>query len=59
VGIIGKNPEHICYGVPGVYSETAPHDLGDNAKWLPINPAAPTEGGYWLMFQDAITGEVS
>jgi hypothetical protein len=56
VGVIGKaKPSHICYGVPGVYSPTPPQEFG-YCQWLPID-TDPKGRGYWLMYQDAITGE--
>ena len=49
--------KYICYGVPGVYSDTAPNGLDNYTQWLPTNVNQPTENGYWVMYQDALTGE--
>ena len=49
--------KYICYGVPGTYSTTAPNGLDSYSQWLPTNINAPTENGYWVMYQDAISGE--
>jgi len=58
VGIIGKFPEYICYGVPSEFSEVPPEELGPDARWMPENPDNPKGNGFWLMFQDATTGDV-
>ncbi|MCL2848157.1 MAG: hypothetical protein FWE13_05375 [Firmicutes bacterium] len=57
VGLIGKAPEYIAYGVPSNFSETPPEELGTEARWMPENPSNPKSNGFWLMFQDAATGE--
>lgn len=49
--------KYICYGVPGKYSNTAPTGLDSYSQWLPTNLNSPEEDGYWVMYQDAITGE--
>lgn len=49
--------KYICYGVPGTYSEVAPNGLDSYSQWLPTNLDSPTENGYWVMYQDAISGE--
>lgn len=57
VGVIGSPCEYICYGVPAFYSPAPPPQLGLGARWLPISAEKPQDKGYWLMFQDAISGE--
>ncbi len=57
VGIIGDNPDYICYGVPGTYSPIPPEELGRNCKWLPDDVSRPQERGLWLLYQDAATGK--
>ena len=59
IGVIYENtqPKYIAYAVDGVYSKTPPKQLEPNAQWLPLNSLFPESEGYWLMFQDAITGE--
>lgn len=49
--------KYICYGVPGTYSEIAPNGLDNYSQWLPTDIDNPTEEGYWVMYQDALTGE--
>ena len=57
VGIVGKTPEYICYGVPSVFSDSPPEELGADCRWLPENMENPKGKGFWLMFQNAATGE--
>ena len=49
--------KYVCYGVPGNYSEIAPNGLDSYSQWLPTDLTNPTQNGYWVMYQDAITGE--
>lgn len=51
------NLKYICYGVPGEYSQNPPKDIESYSQWLPLDPTQPQVGGYWVMYQDAITGE--
>ncbi|MBR2967868.1 MAG: hypothetical protein IKC35_03720 [Clostridia bacterium] len=55
VGILGN--DYICYGVPGAYSPHAPEPLKGYARWLPRQASNPLSSGFWMMYQDAITGE--
>ncbi len=59
VGII-KNEEdikYICYGVPGNYNIEPPMEMKDYSQWLPTDIKDPYNNGYWVMYQDADTGE--
>ena len=60
VGLIYEdgNIKYVCYGVPGVWSETPPADFNEKAQWLPINLDAPQGAGYWITYQDAFDGEL-
>ena len=49
--------KYICYGVPGTYANTAPNGLDSYSQWLPTDINNPQDGGYWVMYQDALTGE--
>lgn len=55
VGIMynGKRATHICYGVPGIYTIRPKQ----KSEWLPLDYADPEGKGYWVIFQDAITGK--
>jgi hypothetical protein len=57
VGVIGKDkPQFVVYGVPSRYSLQPPKELDGYCQWIPIDDN-PRGTGYWLMYQDAITGE--
>lgn len=60
VGVIedadGKE-KYICYGVPSKYSETPPKQLDGFCSFLPLSLFKPLGDGFWMMFQDAITGK--
>lgn len=55
VGLIYEKsqPRYICYGMPGDKSMTPPNDLKKYCQYLPVDE----EKGYWIVFQDAKTGE--
>ena len=49
--------EYVCYGMPGEFTTEPPRELSGMCQWLPLDPEKPEELGYWLMYQDAETGE--
>lgn len=53
---VGRNDSVLCYAVKGKYQTPSP--LGEEAAWLPKVKSEPTGGGYWLIFQDIISGNV-
>lgn len=55
VGVIGR--DYICYGVPSVYSATPPEPLNGYARWLPFDADKPESEGFWMMYQDGVSGE--
>ena len=59
VGIIYINNDikYICYGVPGNYYSEPPRELKDYSQWLPTDTLSPYSEGFWVMYQDADTGE--
>lgn len=59
VGIIYHNNDikYICYGVPGNYSTEPPLEMKAYSQWLPTDITDPYSNGYWVMYQDADTGE--
>jgi len=59
VGIIYKDNDikYICYGVPGNYYTEPPTELKNYSQWLPVDTMNPYDNGYWVMYQDADTGE--
>lgn len=52
-----KNLEFIAYGVPGNIENQPPSQIIEYSQWLPLDPKTPSESGYWVMFQDAVTGD--
>ena len=59
VGVIcdEKKPKYICYGVPAETHGEPPAALKGFCSFLPLS-VFDTEGrGYWMMFQDAETGQ--
>ncbi|HEY8444279.1 MAG TPA: hypothetical protein VIL24_05740 [Clostridia bacterium] len=57
VGLIGEGPDYIGYGVPGVYSVNPPKELQGYCKWLALDKNNPKGEGYWMMYQDAESGQ--
>ena len=59
VGVIKENKKekYICYGVPENYSEKAPKELEGYCTFIPLSVFDLKGEGFWMMFQDAITGE--
>jgi hypothetical protein len=58
VGVIGVEPDFICYGVPSVYTPTPPSRICGGCVFLPLNPVRPQGEGYWLFYQDAKSGKI-
>ena len=59
VGIVkeeGKE-KYICYGVPDNYSPYPPKPLKDCATFIPLSLFDLTGKGFWMIFQDALSGE--
>ena len=58
VGLIKENKKekYICYGVPGEYSPEPPKELKGYCQFIPLSIFDLTGQGFWMMFQDAITG---
>jgi len=61
--ILGKiltdsGTSHICYGIPAENSSVAPPvNLEKYCQWLPLDVNNNESNGYWVMYQDAKTGE--
>ncbi len=54
----GAEVTHLCYGIPAPSRSTAPpSNLTDYCQWLPLNLDKPDDEGYWVMYQNAETGE--
>lgn len=59
VGIVydKMDTKYICYGVPAKYSPTPPKELDGFCSFIPLSLFEMKGDGYWMMFQDAATGE--
>ena len=59
VGVIKENgkEKYVCYGVPAKYSKTAPKELAGYCSFIPKSIFNAFGEGYWLMFQDALSGK--
>ncbi len=60
LGVIYENDhlKYIAYGVPAQYNTLPPADLGDNYQWLPLNPRDVMSDGYFMIYQDAVNGNI-
>ncbi len=59
VGVIkefGKE-KYVCYGVPDKYSKTPPKELAGYCTFIPKSIFNAFGDGYWIMFQDALSGK--
>lgn len=52
-----QNIKYVCYGVPAVFEEEAPKELSGYPIWISLDRDDPKGFGYWLTYQDAITGQ--
>ncbi len=59
VGTVKEQNEmkYICYGVPGEYSKNPPEKLKGRCTFVPRSIFDLQGEGFWMMFQDAISGE--
>ncbi|MCL2599174.1 MAG: hypothetical protein FWD76_04620 [Firmicutes bacterium] len=57
IGLVGKKPDYICYAVPSPYTPLPPPELDGYCQWLPLQPMHPKGKGYWVLYQDAYSGE--
>lgn len=59
IGLIYENNkvQYVCYGSPGEYSVEPPREFKGMSQWLPLDPEKPEELGYWIIYQDADSGE--
>lgn len=70
VSVDGENPyvlgaiyennimKYIAYGVPAPYNSLPPKDLGNHYQWLPLNPRDVMSDGYFMIYQNALTGSI-
>ena len=49
--------KYISYAVPSDFAGHEPDELKGVSQWFPLNTAEPNGKGYWIMYQDAESGE--
>lgn len=61
VGLLTSNNTvtHIVYGVPGLSGIYPPPETLEISDWLPTPTRENPKKGYWLIFQDAMTGNIT
>ena len=59
VGVISDETgaRYICYGVPAEKRDAPPPALSGLCSFLPLSVFEPDGRGYWMMYQDAVTGK--
>ena len=59
VGLVSEKgqPKYVCYGVPATYSPNPPKELNGYCSFIPLSVFDMKGDGYWMMFQDAVSGE--
>ena len=50
-------PKYLCYGLPAKKDSQPPQELSNLYQWLPIDASDDTGDGYYMMYQDAISGK--
>lgn len=56
VGLVGS-PDYICYAVSAVYTPQPPEELDGYCQWLPTDENRPEGDGFWVIYQDAVSGD--
>lgn len=58
-GIIyeADRPKYLCYGVPAKKDSEPPKELTNFYQWLPVDVEDESGDGYYIMYQDALTGK--
>lgn len=49
-------PKYLCYGLPAKKDAQPPRELADFYQWLPVDQQNEDGNGFYLMYQDAETG---
>lgn len=57
-GIVYQNglPKYLCYGLPAKKNSKPPMELADYYQWLPLDTQDEQGDGFYMMYQDAETG---
>lgn len=51
------HPKYLCYGVPAKKDSKPPKELSGFYQWLPVDVENDSGDGYYMMYQDALTGK--
>lgn len=54
----GDEVAFICYGYKGEGGDNPPEEIKDNYEWLPLDKDDKKGKGYYIMYQDGVTGDV-
>ena len=59
IGLLNEEDKlkYIAYAVPSDVLGNQPDDLKGISQWFPVNVEQPNAKGYWIMYQDAESGE--
>lgn len=59
VGVVSENgkEKYVCYGIPSEYKSNPPKELDGFCSFVPSSVFDMCGKGYYMMFQDAVTGE--
>ena len=50
-------PKYLCYGLPSQKEQTPPKEMSNLYQWLPIDVENYDGDGFYMMYQDAQTGQ--
>ena len=59
VGLIydGDMLKYLAYGVPASKTAEVQEEIRDYSQWVPLDPTSIDGRGFWIMYQDAVTGD--
>lgn len=59
VGLIYEEEvlKYLAYGVPASKDAEVQEEIQPYSQWIPLDPTSPDSRGFWVMYQDAITGD--
>ena len=52
-----ETPKYICYGVPAKKTDAPPDEMSELYQWMPIDASNADGDGFYMMYQDAKSGE--
>ncbi len=59
VGLVydGDVLKYLAYGVPSSKDAEIQNEIKEYSQWIPLDPTSLDGKGFWVMYQDAITGD--